>query len=156
MQQDIDELARKLQQQILDQARKQYSETVIDHGMNPRNFFPMNDSDGHAKVKGPCGDSMEFFIRVRDGRIVDASFLTDGCMTSMASASMAVEMVIGRSVAEALAISQNDILNRLGGLPKESRHCALLASNTLRKTVTEYLATEREPWKRLYRPPSPT
>ncbi|MCK4657384.1 MAG: iron-sulfur cluster assembly scaffold protein [candidate division Zixibacteria bacterium] len=156
MQQDIDELAKKLQQQIIDQARKQYSETVIDHGMNPRNPFPMDDPDGHTKIKGPCGDTMEFFIRVRDGRIVDASFLTDGCMTSIASGSIAVEMIIGRSVAEALAVSQNDILNKLGGLPKESRHCALLASDTLRKTVREYLATEREPWKKLYRPPTPT
>ena len=156
MQQDIDELARKLQQQVLDQARKEYSETVIDHWMNPRNPFPMDDPDGHARVKGPCGDTMEFFIRVRDGMIEDASFFTDGCATSIASGSMTVEMVRGRSVDEALAISQDDILNELGGLPKESVHCALLASDTLRKAVKEYLTMEREPWKRLYRSTPPT
>jgi nitrogen fixation NifU-like protein len=155
MNQDLDELMKKIQEEILDQARKLYSETTIDHGMNPRNLFPMENPDGHARIKGPCGDTMEFFIRVRDGRIADASFLTNGCITSLAAGSMTVEMAIGRSVAEALAISENDILNALGGLPEESRHCALLASNTLRGAISDYLSSEKEPWKRIYGLPDP-
>lgn len=146
---------KELQQRILDQFRKQYSETVVNHGMHPRNFFPMENPDGNARIKGPCGDTMELFIRVRNGRIADACFLADGCITSIASGSMAVEMAIGRSVTEALRISQKDILNELGGLPKESRHCALLASNTLREAIRDYLSTEKEPWKRMYRSPTP-
>jgi nitrogen fixation NifU-like protein len=155
MKEDIDEFVKKLQQQILDQARGQYSEAVLDHGMSPRNRFPMDNPDGHAGITGPCGDTMELFIRVRKGRIVDASFLTDGCITSIASGSMSVEMAIGRSVAEAQAISQYDILNELGGLPEESRHCALLASNTLREAIRDYLDTEKRPRKRRFHPPTP-
>ena len=155
MSQDIDEFAKGLRLQILHQARRQYSEAVIDHGMSPRNRFPMDDPDGHAEIKGPCGDTMELFIHVRKGRIVDASFLTDGCITSIASGSMAVELATGKSVAEAQAISQNNILNELGGLPEESRHCALLASNTLREAVRDYLSTEEEPRKRRFHTPSP-
>ncbi len=139
MEQDIDEFAEMLQKQILDQARKLYSETVIDHWMHPRNFFPMDNPDGYARVTGPCGDTMELFIRIRDGQVADASFLTDGCITSIATGSIAVEMATGRSVADAQAISPNDILDRLGGLPTESEHCALLASNTLREAVMNYL-----------------
>jgi len=155
MKQDIDGFVKGLQRQILDQARGQYSKVVLDHGMNPRNRFPMDNPDGHAGIKGPCGDTMELFIRVRKGRIVNASFLTDGCITSVASASMSVQMAIGKSVAEVLAISQYDILNELGGLPEESRHCALLASNTLHEAVRDYLGTGNEPRKIRFHRPAP-
>lgn len=94
---------------------------------------------------------MEIFLRVQNGRIVKASFLTDGCTTSIASASMAVELATGKDVQDARRISKEDILKALDGLPKESEHCALLASNTLRAAVADYLKTAREPWKKLYR-----
>jgi nitrogen fixation NifU-like protein len=112
----------------------------------------MEKPDGHGCIKGPCGDTMEIFIQVRGKKIANASFLTDGCITSIVSGSMAVEFATGKSVVDAMAISQNDILEGLGGLPEQSRHCALLASNTLREAVRDYLSSEKEPWKRIYRP----
>ncbi|MFC2171407.1 iron-sulfur cluster assembly scaffold protein [Acidobacteriota bacterium] len=152
--QDVDNIVRKLQQQILEQARKRYSETVIDHWMNIRNWGAMENPNGHGKIKGPCGDTMEIFIRVRDGIIAEARFMTDGCITSTASGSMTVEMATHKEISQARAISQEDILERLGGLPEESQHCALLASNTLRVAIDDYLATTKESWKKLYRPKS--
>ena len=131
--------------------RKVYSETTIDHAMNPRNVGDMRDADGFAKVTGPCGDTMEIWLRIKNGTIAEASFLTDGCGTSIASGSMVTEMVRGKSTSEAWKINQQDVLTALGGLPEESKHCALLAANTLKTAIRDYLAMEKEPWKRAYR-----
>jgi nitrogen fixation NifU-like protein len=144
-------LAKELQQQLLEQAGLRYSETVIEHWFWPRNFQPMTTPDGYARITGPCGDTMEIFLRVRDGVIMDASFATDGCSTTIASASMVVTLAIDRSVLQARAIRQEEILESLGGLPEESEHCALLAANTLHAAIDDYLATKNAPWKRLFR-----
>jgi len=111
-----------------------YSRTVIDHAMNPRNVGNIEAADGYASVTGPCGDTMEIWLKVKDGTIVKATFITDGCGT----------------VSQALRTSQEDVLSALGGLPEESQHCALLAANTLQAAVRDYLVILKEPWKRLY------
>ena len=144
---EFDELQELIQAEI----RKIYSEITIDHAMNPRNVGDMGEADGFAKVTGPCGDTMEIWLRVNNGTIAEASFMTNGCGTSIASGSMVTEMVKGRSVSELRKISQQDVLNALGGLPEESQHCALLAANTLKAAVRDYLAVKKEPWKRAYR-----
>jgi nitrogen fixation NifU-like protein len=139
---DLDDFVKQLQDEIIRQAREQYSETVVEHWLQPRNPFAMNGPDGHGRIKGPCGDTMDIFIRVEGETIVDASFLTDGCITSIASGSMAVQMAVGKRVSEAAALSDEDILEELGGLPAESRHCALLAANTLHAAVEDYSGTQ--------------
>jgi len=131
--------------------RKVYSETAIEHSMNPRNVGDMEDADGFAKVTGPCGDTMEIWVKVNNGTITNATFMTDGCGTSIASGSMVTEMAKEKSIAEARKISQQDVLGALGGLPEESQHCALLAANTLKAVIRDYLAMKKEPWKRAYR-----
>jgi nitrogen fixation NifU-like protein len=128
-----------IQELILEEARKDFSEITIDLFMNPRNLGPMEEADGFGKVTGPCGDTMSIWIKVQDGTIVDASFTTDGCGTSIASASMVTVMAKGRTVQEADRIGQQDVLAALGGLPKENEHCALLASNTLKEAIKDYL-----------------
>ena len=138
-----------LQALAMADARKIYSETVIDHAMNPRNLGAMQDADGFASVTGPCGDTMEIWLKVNNNAIVDINFMTDGCGTSIASGSMVTEMAKGKSIGEALKISQQDILNALGGLPEESQHCALLAANTLKAAIRDCMALQKEPWKRL-------
>ncbi len=141
----------ELQELILGNARKVYSEAVIDHSMNPRNVGLMEDADGFARVAGSCGDTMEIWLKVMDGIIAQATFFTDGCGTSIASGSMVTEMAKGRSIGEAQKISQQNVLDALGGLPDESKHCALLAANTLKEAVRDYLTMKREPWKKAYR-----
>jgi nitrogen fixation protein NifU and related proteins len=147
---ELDDAMDVIQQQIIKKALKMYSATVVEHWMRPRNQYAMDNPAGHAKVKGPCNDTIEIFIKASDGRITEASFLTDGCMTSIASGSMAVELANGMSVPEAGAMSQDDILDALQGLPEESLHCALLASNALRAAVDDYLLSEKEPRKKMY------
>jgi nitrogen fixation NifU-like protein len=140
-----------LQELILADARKVYSETTIDHAMNPRNVGDMDDADGFAKVTGSCGDTMEIWLRVRNGTIINATFMTDGCGPSIASGSMVTELSKGKNISEVRKICQQDVLNALGGLPEESQHCALLAADTLREAIRDYLAMQREPWKKAYR-----
>jgi len=131
--------------------RKVYSETVVDHVISPRNLGNMNDADGFARITGPCGDTMAIWLKARDGAIAEATFMTDGCSTTIAAGSMVTELAKGKTVIQAHGIGQQDVLDALGGLPRESQHCALLAANTLREAVEDYLASRNEPWKRSYR-----
>jgi len=148
---NLDQTVAAIQEQIIEEARRQYSETVVEHWLRPRNPYAMERPDGHAKITGPCGDTMEIFVRVRDGEVADASFLTDGCLTSIVSGSMAVATAIGKPLRDARAISQGDILAGLGGLPEESEHCALLAANTLQAALDAVQHPSSQSWKQLYR-----
>jgi len=138
----------ELQQMVIADARKVYSDTVIDHAMNPRNMGDMQDANGFARVTGPCGDTMEIWLRVVNDIIADATFMTDGCGASIASGSMITEMVKGKSIDEGRRITQRDMLAALGKLPEESEHCALLAVDTLNAALIDYIAAKREPWRR--------
>jgi len=141
----------ELQEYIMADMWSIYTETVIDHAMNPRNVGSIKDADGFASITGPCGDTMEIWLMVRDGAFKDATFWTDGCGTTIAAGSMVTELAKGKTIAHALRIGQQDVLDALGGFPEESVHCALLAANTLREAVRDYLACLKEPWKRAYR-----
>jgi len=140
---------------IREEMRKVYSEIAIDHAMNPRNVGNMESADGFAKITGPCGDTMEVWLKVSNKTIIEATFMTDGCGTSIASGSMVTEMAKEKSIIEARKISQQDVLSALDGLPEESQHCALLAANTLKAAIRDYLAMKKEPWKRTYRQSHP-
>jgi len=140
-----------LQAQIIADASKVYAETAIDHAMNPRNVGTVQNADGFARVTGSCGDTMEVWLKVNNNRIANIKFMTDGCGTSIASGSMMTEMAKGKGIVEAIKISQQDILNALGGLPEESEHCALLAADTLKTAIRDYMTLQREPWKKAYR-----
>jgi len=141
----------KFEELIKPEMRKIYSETVIEHSRNPRNVGDLENADGFACVTGPCGDTMEIWLKVKYGTITDASFMTDGCGTTIASGSIVTRLAKGKSAGEAQKIDQQDVLAALGGLPEESRHCALLAANTLKEAIKDYLALKKEPWKRAYK-----
>lgn len=110
---------------------------TLEHAENPKNMGPLQDYTGHARITGPCGDTMEFWVLERNGRIEATSFITDGCGHSAACGSMATCLAQGKSTREASAVSRQDILDALGDLPEESEHCALLASNTLREALED-------------------
>jgi len=131
--------------------RKAYSETVIDHAMNPRNVGNMETADGYASVTGPCGDTMEIWLKVRNDIVAEATFMTDGCGTTIAAGSMVTELAKGKPIIQTNKISQQDVLDALGGLPEESQHCALLGTNTLKEAAKDYLTFRNEPWKRAYK-----
>lgn len=128
-----------------------YSDTVIDRAHHPRNLGALERADGFARVTGPCGDTMEIWLKVWGGVITEVTFMTDGCGTSIASGSMVTELARGKTIGEALRIGQGDVLDALGGLPEDSCHCALLAANTLKEAIKDYFTYKNEPWKRAYR-----
>jgi nitrogen fixation NifU-like protein len=135
----------------MEQSGNIYSDTVVDHAQNPRNVGDDPYPDGYAIVTGPCGDTMGIWLKVRGDVIDRITFWTDGCGPSIACGSIATEMTKGKSITAALKITQGEILDRLGGLPEESRHCALLAANTVKEAVRDYLSLKKEPWKKVYR-----
>lgn len=139
------------EESIKEKMREIFSENVIEHSLKPRNIGDLEDADGFARVTGPCGDTMEIWLKVKNGTISAANFLTDGCGTTVASGSMITEMAKGKSVGQAQRIGQQEVLDALGGLPEESQHCALLAANTLKEAIKDYFALKNEPWKRVYK-----
>ena len=145
------EFLEKLQAEIIEQARKVYSEKAIDRWLNPRNAGKIDAPQGYGRLTGLCGDIMQISLRIVKDRIVEAKFLTEGCGPTLAAGSMATELAMGKGVQEAFRINQEAILNKLGGLPEESEHCALLAADTLKEALRDYLAQKREPWKKGYK-----
>ena len=151
MAQEFDDSFKELEQSVMEDMKKIYSEKTIDHFLNPRNLGEIPAPDGFGRVTGPCGDTMEIRLKVRDGRVMDAFFWTDGCGPSIASGSVVTEMAKRMNISEAQRISQRDVLAALGGLPEESEHCALLVANTLKEAIKDYLVCKNELWKRDYR-----
>jgi nitrogen fixation NifU-like protein len=151
MAQEFDDSFKELEQSVMEDMKRVYSEKTIDHFLNPRNLGEIPAPDGFGRVTGPCGDTMEISLKVRDGRVMNASFWTDGCGPSIASGSMVTELAKEKSVLEAQKITQQDVLNALGGLPEDNLHCALLAADTLKEAIKDYLAFKKEPWKKAYR-----
>jgi len=151
---DLEKFAKELQEQILKQIKKRYSETVIEHWQNPRNFAKMDQPDGYAQAKGSCGDTMEMYLKMKDDIISECTFQTDGCGTTIACGSVTTELAKNMTFTQALgSISANEILKRLGGLPEADVHCAQLASETFRRTLADYLYKKHAPWKKHYRKP---
>jgi nitrogen fixation NifU-like protein len=149
---DVAKFRRELQEQIMAELRRTYSPVVIDHWQNPRNFKTLEDPDGQARVQGICGDTMEMFLRVKDDKIAECSFQTDGCGTTIVCGSVATELAAGKTFLEALgAVGAAEILRVLGELPDSSVHCAQLAAETLRRALADYLCRKNEPWKNRYR-----
>jgi nitrogen fixation NifU-like protein len=138
MKTDIDKFAEELQEEILTEAKKEYTEQVMDHWMNPRHFGILNGPDGYGKITGPCGDTMEISFKVKDDRIAAMGFNTDGCGSSIVCASMTTELISGKNLDEARGVTQEVILEALGGLPDADKHCALLAADTLREAIRDY------------------
>lgn len=125
---------------------EQYTEMVMEHFMHPRNVGDIPDADGVGHVGNPvCGDIMELYIKVENDTIVDAKFKTFGCGAAIATSSMVTELVRGKSVGEALDVSNRAVAEALGGLPRRKLHCSVLAEEALRSAIADYLKkSERE------------
>jgi len=144
-------MASSPEELVLRKMREVYNETVVGHALRPRNLGEMKNASGFGEISGSCGDTMAIWLRVEANMVVAATFASDGCGATLACGSMLTEMARGKSIPQALGISQPDVLDALGGLPEGNKHCALLAVNTLRAAIKDYLAFKKEPWKRAYR-----
>jgi nitrogen fixation NifU-like protein len=118
----------------------QYSEKVMDHFMNPRNVGEIPDADGVGTVGNPvCGDIMKMYIKVKDNVITDVKFKTFGCGAAIATSSIATEMIKGKTIEEALKLTNTAVAEALGGLPPVKMHCSLLAEEAVHSAIDDYL-----------------
>jgi len=118
---------------------EEYSEKVMEHFKNPKNVGEIKDPSGRGKVGNPvCGDIMELYIKVENGTIVDAKFRTFGCGAAIATSSMLTEMAKGMTIEEAGKLSNQSIVDALGGLPKVKIHCSVLGVEALHKAIDDY------------------
>ena len=116
-----------------------YSEKVMDHFQNPRNVGKMEDADGVGEVgNAKCGDIMKMYIKVDDGVITDVKFNTFGCGSAIATSSMATEMIKGKTIEEALTLSNKAVVEALDGLPANKIHCSVLAEQAVKAAVKDY------------------
>ena len=121
-----------------------YSELVMEHFSNPRNVGVIDDPDGVGKVGNPmCGDVMEMFIKVKDDHIENVKFRTFGCGAAIATSSIATEMIKGKSLDEAVNLSNKAVADALGGLPAQKMHCSNLAADAVRAAVEDYWTKQK-------------
>lgn len=118
-----------------------YSQKVMEHFTNPRNVGEIPDPDGVGTVGNPvCGDLMKITIKVKDNRIEDIKFLTFGCGAAIATSSMVTEMVKGKTLEEAMQVTNRAVAEALGGLPPVKMHCSNLAADALHAAIKDYLS----------------
>lgn len=117
---------------------------VIERWLKPKNRGVLLDANGSAKVTGPCGDTIEIYLRIKEEEIEKASFLTNGCPNSAACASMGAELAEGRSLGEAYDLTHDNIIDSFTGLPKEEQHCAKLTIIALRQAIDEYFKAQKK------------
>ena len=116
-----------------------YSDKVMDHFMNPRNMGEIEDADGVGEVGNPsCGDVMKLYLKIQDDKIVDVKFKTFGCGGAIASSSMTTELIKGKTIDEALKLSNQAVAEALGGLPPAKEHCSVLAEDALKAAIEDY------------------
>lgn len=116
-----------------------YSEKVMDHFRNPRNVGVIEDADGIGEVgNAKCGDIMKIYLRIEQGTIADVKFETFGCGSAIASSSMATELIKGKPVSEALALTNKAVVEALDGLPAHKLHCSVLAEEAIKKALQDY------------------
>ena len=143
MSETLDDFLKELQDKIFDDTIRDYGQKAFDRWRNPLHMRPMENPDGYGRITGPCGDTMEIFLRFEKGKVSEASFQTDGCGPSIVCGSLAAELALEKKPDEVRKITNEKILETIGGLPEESQHCALLAANTLREAVDNY--TKQKP-----------
>lgn len=126
-------------------ATQQYSQKVMEHFMHPRNVGEIENPDGVGHVGNPiCGDIMELYIKVKDNIIVDAKFKTFGCGAAIATSSMVTELVKGKTIEQALEISNKTVAEALDGLPPVKIHCSMLAEEALKLAIEDYRKRQKE------------
>ncbi len=121
-----------------------YNKKVMDHFMSPRNVGEIKNADSTGEVGNPvCGDIMTFYIKVKDNKLTDVKFKTFGCGAAIAVSSMVSEMAKGKTLDEALKITNKDVAKELGGLPKNKLHCSNLGADALHKAIKNYIEKQK-------------
>ena len=136
---ELDDFVNGLQNQILEETRAEYGDVAFERWQHPLYVGAMDHPDGHGRVTGSCGDTMQIFLKFEKDKVKEATFLTDGCGSSIVCGSFAAELALGKTPDELGEITGETILNILGSLPEENRHCAFLAAETLHDALHDYM-----------------
>ena len=124
-----------------------YTDTVMDHFMHPRNVGEIADADGVGEVgNAKCGDIMKMYLKINGNIIEDVKFETFGCGSAIASSSMATELIKGKTIDEALAVTNKQVVDALGGLPAHKLHCSVLAEESIKSAVKDYYDRNNIPY----------
>ena len=134
----------KIEKMVMLEMHRTYSKKAIEHAMNPQNFGRVEEADGIARITGSCGDTMEISLKIKDCKIVDVKFWTDGCGVSIACGSVTTDLIRGKQVFEAQKINSEKILEALKGLPESDIHCSVLSSKTLKTALKDYMNQKKK------------
>ena len=132
---ELERVLEELQRKVEYEEEQTYSEVVISEFRNPSNFGVIEKPDAIGEIRGPCGDTMKFTLNIKNGRIINARFWTDGCGATIACGSRLTKMIKGKSIKEITGITEEHLTTALDGLPEEHMHCSTLAVNTLQKII---------------------
>ena len=138
---NIDEIAKCLQETVL----QGYSQRFKDELFGPKNIGKMDDADSQISITGLCGDTVQMYLAIKDGKIDDIKFMTDGCGATIACASYVTRTVKGKTIEDAHRIKPEDVNKYFEGLPEESRHCAKLSIDTLKAALNMYESKKQKP-----------
>ena len=136
---NLDDFVEQLQKRIFEETREAYGDVAFERWLNLTYQGAMDSPDGYARITGRCGDTMEMYLKFEKGQIRAASFMTDGCGSSSVCGSYAAEMAHGRNPDQVLDVTGEAILEKLGGLPEEERHCAFLAAEALQEALNQFM-----------------
>jgi len=140
--QQFEEMVRKIETEVHAEAKSALGARGFERWRNPQFCGVMTDADSQARLTGGCGDTMSMFVKIRDGRIEQAQYTTDGCGSSSVAGSFTAELAMGKSVEEVLDMTGDDVLRHIGTFPEAEEHCATLAVQTLQEAVNAYLINQ--------------
>jgi len=138
---NIDEIAKSLQETVLEG----YSPKLKDELLDPKNIGKIEDADSQVSITGVCGDTVELYLTIKDRRINDIKFTTDGCGATIACSSYVTRIAKGKTIEEALRIEPEDVDDYFQGLPEENKHCAKLSVSALKAALNMYENKEQKP-----------
>ena len=139
MSDEFDAFVEKLQEQVFDEAKEAFGETGFQRWRNPLYRGVLEKPDAHARVTGKCGDTIEIYLKFNDDRVIEASYMTDGCGASTVCGSFAAEIAHGKTPDQLTDITGETILKTIGRFPKENEHCAFLAAETIQEALKQYM-----------------
>lgn len=140
---NLDDFVNNLQEQIFDEAKEALGEKGFHRWRHPRYNGKLSSPDAHARLRGKCGDTMEIYLKFEHDKVKEASYVTDGCASSAICGSFAAEMAIGKDPDELTTITGDLVLETIGRLPLDDRHCADLAAETLQAALSSYMTGEK-------------
>ena len=138
----FDALINRIQGEAFDEAKEALGENGFDRWRNPKFCGRLEGADGYAKLTGDCGDTMEMYIKIHEGKVDQVGYFTDGCSSSSIAGSFAAELATGKGFTEVLDLRGQDVLNKVGRFPEAEEHCAHLAIRTLQEALNSYLVEQ--------------